>query len=367
MNSTQSTVKFVFIGDICLNDDYNEYWKAGFKPFAPLDSFIKGADIVIGNLECMVRGDYGTNPLRPYSLTAELETMGYLKDLRLGLVGLANNHVYDNLDDGFDKTIGFLEANGIAHFGASIVGKERDPFIFRFNGVSIGVLNYVTQDTNPTRPVGSRVELNWLYLHKAQEDILKLHLEVDHVVVYPHWGGEMEGSMFPEPALRDLAHKLVDFGADLIIGHHSHTLQPFEIYKGKHIFYSLGNFCFSEIYKDGKRCSSDYSRTHRSLMLMIEFSKVSYSVSQVGITNDGKRIHPQDNADLKLRKYTERQHWLHMIPFWHVYYFYEKNIYKIQRHFFANGRNPLVQLFAIRRSSLKKVVDNLVYTLRNIK
>ncbi|MDD2228127.1 MAG: CapA family protein [Candidatus Cloacimonetes bacterium] len=360
-------LSLTFLGDICLNDDYNSYWQKGIKPFAFLEEHLRQADLVVGNLECFARGDMGINPLRPYALTAEPETLGYLKDLHLGLAGLANNHIYDNLDDGFAKTIIFLEANRIAHMGASLEGKEQEPFIFCEKGIKIGILNYITQDTNPQRPQGAKAELNWFSLDKAQEDISKLRGDVDHVVIFPHWGGEMEGSMYPEPALRDLAHKLIDLGADLIVGHHSHTLQPFEIYKGKHIFYSLGNFCWSDLYKDGIRCESDYARTRRSLMLVVDFSREGYTVHPVGIINDGKQIRPQSKAELRLPNFSGKRPWLYQPLVWSLYYFYEKNIYKIQRHFFGNGRNPLKQLFKIKPEKLKKAARTFVETFKSSK
>ncbi len=54
--------------------------------------------------------------------------------------------------------------------------------------------------------------------------------KVDYIIVYPHWGGKMEGALLPDKELIPIAHKIIDAGADIIIGHHSHTIQPYEIY-----------------------------------------------------------------------------------------------------------------------------------------
>ena len=66
-----------------------------------------------------------------------------------------------------------------------------------------------------------------------------------------HWGFEYDTK--PSSRQREIAHKLVDSGADVVIGHHPHVVQPIEIYKGKAIFYSLGNFIFDQNTKETKR------------------------------------------------------------------------------------------------------------------
>lgn len=364
MPKTPGMLAVAFLGDVCLNDDYNNFWQEGLKPFTQIAELLSKADLVVGNLECLARGDQGTNPLKPYTLTAVPETLGYLKDIRLGLACLANNHIYDNLDSGFAKTLDILEAAGIAHTGASLEGREDEPFIFCSGGLRIGILNYVTRDTNPKRPAGARVELNWLTLDKVEKDIRSLRNEVDQVVIFPHWGGRMEGSMYPEPALKDLAYKLVDLGADLIVGHHSHTLQPFEIYRGKHIYYSLGNFCFSDVYKDGIKSESDYLRTRRSMLLRVDFREGGYSVRHIGLVNDGRQIRPLAEGEIKLRDLSGKKSLIHMQPFWSLYYFYEKNFYKIFRYFFSNGRNPLQQLLRVKLDKLWKGVHNIILTFK---
>jgi poly-gamma-glutamate synthesis protein (capsule biosynthesis protein) len=76
-----------------------------------------------------------------------------------------------------------------------------------------------------------------------------LRSSVDWLIVQLHWGMEM--SQLPSPQQRELARKFVDAGADLILGHHPHVLQPFEVIDGVPVAYSLGNFLFSEMYSRG--------------------------------------------------------------------------------------------------------------------
>ncbi|HQH49995.1 MAG TPA: CapA family protein [Candidatus Cloacimonadota bacterium] len=367
-NRSQPRLDIIWLGDVSLNDEYNTLSAKGLNPFTAVEGILASADLVVANLECFVRGDHGINPLREYGLSADLATLDYLTTLNLGLVGLANNHAYDNLDDGFDKTIRRLDQLGISHIGASLVGEETKPFIFEKNGIRIGILNYVTHDTNPRKPESSRIKLNWFDLNTACSEIRNLKKLTDQVVVYPHWGGVMEGSMYPEPKLFQIAHRLIDAGADLIVGHHSHTLQPFEIYNGKHIFYSLGNFCFSNVNKDGVISQLDSQRSRRSAILKVAFDKVSYTLSFQGINNLNNFIVPdQDNSSPAIQDLTGRGVWLKFPITWALYFFYEKNLYKIIRYFFAPGRNPVSQMKTIKPYMLRKTLTNFLRTFKILK
>ena len=113
-----------FLGDISLNDKYNYLYKNGEKPFESLKDILFGSDFVVGNLECLAKGDKGENLLKRPRLKTNLETLNYLKDLNLGLALLAHNHTYDNLEDGFLKTINFLKGNSIAYIGAGLSQAE---------------------------------------------------------------------------------------------------------------------------------------------------------------------------------------------------------------------------------------------------
>ena len=135
------------------------------------------------------------------------------------------------------------------------------------------MLNYVTKDTNPNLPIDADVYLNWFKEESVIEDIKKYKKKCNYVFLLLHWGGNMEGAMLPDFNQKEIAHKLIDAGADLIIGNHSHTIQPYEIYNGKYIFYSLGNFCFSDDFSDNGDCliSMDLIRYRYSRVLFVDF------------------------------------------------------------------------------------------------
>ena len=360
MSNDNKQLSIIFMGDIALNDDYNNFYISGRVPFAEVRPILSDADFVVGNLECFARGSKGTNPLRECALGAEPETLNYLSDLNLGLVGLANNHAYDNLDDGFSSTISILDAFGVKHIGASQSGNESQSFILDKSGIRVGILNYVAKDTHPRPYPGASILLNWFDNSKAANDIAQLKKDVDIVIVFPHWGGKMEGSMFPDKDLISTARNLIDAGADLIVGHHSHTLQPYEIYRGKYIYYSLGNFCFSDVYKKGQISQADYKRTRSSALLRVVINEDGYKVDCIGIRNTGELIVPDyGGGGNKCKKLFPRYKWLYCKPVWYAYNFYEKNVYKIVRYFFSNNRNPLRQLLKVKPAMFLKTLSNL--------
>lgn len=356
-NDCMASVKIAFLGDISLNDDYNLLYKAKEKPFEAVSGLLNECDLVIGNLECLARSEQGENLLKSPRLKTDLDTLNYLKDIKLGLACLANNHVYDNLEEGFIKTCEFLEKNGIQRMGASITGDEREPYIFEKNGVRVGVLNYVTSDTNPNLPADAKVKPNWFELGKVINDIHKLRSKVNHIVVFPHWGGKMEGSMLPDRDLIPLAHKLIDEGADLIIGHHSHTLQPYEIYKGKHIYYSIGNFSFSGINHEDKpeKSFTINKRGRSSVILLVKLSPLSYNVLPHKIVNENlhvKLIGPLSCTELTAINSVRAL--LNKDLLWLLFLFYEKIIYPIIRYLFHYDSNFVRQLVQLKPISMLK-------------
>ena len=348
-------ITIYFLGDISLNDNYIKLYERGERPFEEIGKILAKSDLVVGNLECFSESEQGENLLKRPRLKTKLETLNYLKDINLGLVSLANNHFYDNLEEGFQKTINFLTSHNINYIGSSLCGNEEIPFIFEKNGIRVAILNYVSNDTNPNLPDDAIVKPNWFYLKKVEKDIAKFRNEVDYIVVYPHWGGRMEGAILPDRELIPIAHKIIDAGADLIIGHHSHTIQPFEVYKGKYIFYSLGNFCFSDHKFEDKESYLDRKRNFNGLIILAQFSKESIFINPYKISSIDNRIvtiqttvKPSNLGDnLLLNK------------LWGPYLFYEKKIYPVLSFLFHRGKSPISQ---IKNMSFDKILKYIGFS-----
>jgi poly-gamma-glutamate capsule biosynthesis protein CapA/YwtB (metallophosphatase superfamily) len=315
-------VKILFIGDISLNDNYIDAYKNGLNPFESLEPVLRFSDFVIGNLECMVKGEQGENELKKPRLTTTFETLNYLKNIHLNVACLAQNHVYDHLEDGFLKTTSFLKSNGILHLGAGFTNDEATkPLILKYREIKIAILNYVSHDTNTNLPESAGIFLNIFDVKKVKKDIRYLRSNVNHIVLLLHWGGRVEGGLYPDWDQPKIAHELIDTGADLIIGHHSHTIQPFEVYKGKYVFYSLGNFCFSDYWFNGKLNPMPKRRLITAI-ISITFNKTEYSIHHDFFRNEKVSFVKLDSYKGKVR----RRNMVFKIllsnrPFWYIYYF----------------------------------------------
>lgn len=200
-------------------------------------------------------------------------------------VTLANNHIMDYGEDAFISTINYLEKNDIAYFGAGNESNNyNNPAIVTIDNVNYALLGYSCRTTNAvfgnTKDNGSAL----LDEKKIINDINLSKLQVDKVIVILHWGDEY--IKYPKPSDVIIARNLIDAGADIIVGHHAHIIQSNEIYKGKHIFYGIGNAIFPNFSVNSKYngdifeeiYTSKWSENNnRSIIISIDGNKgVSY-------------------------------------------------------------------------------------------
>jgi hypothetical protein len=346
-----------FLGDISLNDSYIELYKKGVNPFGEIESLLSSFDFVAGNLECMTAGDKGENILKQPRLTTSIETLNYLNKIRLKIAFLAQNHVYDHLEDGFKKTTNFLTNHGISYLGAGYTLEEAaEPFVLTKDSISVAILNYVTRDTNPNIPDSAGIIVNMFDLDNCIHDIQKLKKKVNHIVLSLHWGGRVEGGLFPDWDQPKLARKLIDAGADLIIGHHSHTFQPYEKYKGKYIFYSLGNFCFSDYWFNGE-LNIMPKRRMISTIVGITFNATNYSVQTSHFSNNRVTLSKHDSYSNKVNL---RNHIFKVIKSnkatWNIYYFHKQIILPFVLFFGRTDISFVAKLGRLNKYVRKKLI-----------
>ncbi len=192
-------------------------------PFQHVREAIAGADLAVGNLEC-VASSAGKPSADHVVLQCPLAPAA-LKAVGFDLLGVANNHALDFGKEGFTAELAELERAGLAHFGreAHDHGPQR-PWTTTLRGVRFGLLAY------HEGPFSVR-------------DVAAARAGVDVLAVFNHWGHENDTSVLA--LQRRFAHELIDAGADLVVGTHAHVLQDTERYRGKLIAYGLGNFVFS--------------------------------------------------------------------------------------------------------------------------
>jgi len=211
--------------------------------FERTERFLKNADFNVVNLECPIT-DTGT-PFKDKKFIFKLprEYSFILKEGAINVVTLSNNHIMDYGVEGLISTLDVLNKNGIKYTGAGQNEEDaREPVILEKNGVKIGILAYSATFPREYWATDKRPGTAFPFRNKVKNDIKNLRNIVDFLVVSFHWGAELLDT--PKTYQKVLAKFAIDNGADLVIGHHPHVIQWPEIYRGKFIFYSLGNFIF---------------------------------------------------------------------------------------------------------------------------
>jgi len=349
-------IKILFIGDISLNGGYSDFANLKKNPFERIKDTFCDSHYVVGNLEAVSENKEGENLDKKTRLKVNYDSLYLLNQIKINLLTLANNHVYDQLYEGFNKTVEFLEKNEFEYTGVNITGEDiSDIFIKRIYGYKIAFLNYVHNSTNPKFPKDCLINVNIYNNHKIIEQIVNIRESVDYIILLLHWG--MDNSHFPEPWQRKDARLFVKAGADLIVGHHSHVLQGFEQIGNSWVFYSLGNFAFAPV-KEGKENELD-KRQRESIILHWIIDDIKNDVEWTPIRLEGLEVVPSSKS--KLLKISK------LIPFvsntfiWPFYRFYINIFYKIYFYFFGNDRNPITQLKNINTNKLKRAKEIVTY------
>jgi hypothetical protein len=211
--------------------------------------YLRGADLTLANFENPVIRNAVWHP-EATTFTGDLRLLPILEQGGIDGVTLGNNHILDAGTSGLRETMLHLEDAGIAYSGAGMnLAEAREPMIFELGETKVGVLSYhrvpsydwswATQTAPGTAPLLKDV---------MREDIERLRSEVDLVVVSPHWGKEYIAT--PEPWQVDFAHAAVDAGADIFVGGHAHWPKGIEVYRGKPIFYGVGNFLLDQSWSE---------------------------------------------------------------------------------------------------------------------
>ena len=160
------------------------------------------------------------------------EYVTVLSDNGVEAVSLENNHVMDHGEEAYEETKETLRSAGIVYSNSEEIG------IFEVSGIQIAMLSYLCIDRYD-KPIGQYANL----YEKVEADIKAVKKQYPIVIVSFHWGNELDYS--PTERQIKMGRLAADSGADLVIGHHSHRINPIEEYNGVYICYSLGNFCFS--------------------------------------------------------------------------------------------------------------------------
>lgn len=236
-------LRLVFVGDIMLDDGPGRVVAEGRDPFAPFAAILADADYRIGNLECPIATTGQALENKIYSFRAHPRVLSVLKG-RFDALAVANNHSGDYGQTAFLETLNHLDQAGIASFGGGRnLAEAHRPLWIEKHGLSIAVLAY-----NEFKPRSFEAGPHWPGIAWSEDSHVLADIRAaraagaDLVIPFMHWGWERE----PEPSERQraLARLMIDAGAAAVVGGHPHVTQGSEIYRGKPIIYSLGNFVF---------------------------------------------------------------------------------------------------------------------------
>lgn len=236
-------VRLIFVGDVMLDDGPGRVIADGRDPLAPFADLLGDADYRIGNLECPIATTGKPLDSKIYSFRANPRVIAVLKD-RFDAWSVANNHSGDYGKEAFLETLASLDDHRIRHFGGGRdLAAAHAPLWIGRGGLRIAVLGY-----NEFKPRSFEAGANWPGIAWSEDSQVIADIRAaraagaDVVIPFMHWGWERESS--PTERQRRLARVMIDAGADAVIGSHPHVTQGAEIYRGRPIVYSLGNFVF---------------------------------------------------------------------------------------------------------------------------
>ncbi len=229
----KSKVSLFLAGDVMLG---RSVMIRGYKdgdfvfPFKWVANALRSSDIAFFNLESPI---IDSCPMKDsgYIFCTSKSFVEGLKFSGVDVVNLANNHIENYGKNGLDQTIRYLSEAGILTTGVGkLVKIEKKGLTFGFLGFD------KSEQVNPK-------------LNKDEVDlILESDKEVDILVVSMHWGVEYRDRALE--SVRILAKEIMEYGADVIMGHHPHWVQDWDFINGKPVFYSLGNFVFDQMWSE---------------------------------------------------------------------------------------------------------------------
>ena len=331
-----------FIGDIALNGLISSQSEKNHERFEEAATFFKNKHFVFANLETPVFIEKSQNSRKKIVHTTNKEALKVLKDLNVFGVSLANNHIFDCTEKGVESTIEWLQMNNIKYTGAGFSQKDLEPIVFDDNyGNRTAFFAYVDENTNPHCSNNNSFYINFLDLEQIKNDLSRYRDSCAKLIVSLHWG--IDYSRYVSQNQLEIAEEIIDAGADLIIGHHSHVIQPFKSYKGKKIFFGIGGLVFGDYYTN-KGLESTFKKTKKGLVIHYENEKFSFYKSK---DKKGNKISIEDYQEyvtLGEKWFLKNLWFIERKNYFAIYQKFQLSIMKIYHFFFAYQNNPINRL-----------------------
>lgn len=218
-------------------------------PYAKVKALFEKSSVVFGNLEAPLVNKESLSNLKKQGKDKSVHLYGFERDAKamadagIGIVSLANNHILDYGQYGLTQTVQALEKTGIDYCGIrkNNLWKPNVPCVKYVNGAKVSFLCYSNVSHETFFAGKDRYGTIPALMDEIQKDIKACREDTDILIVYLHWGREYEEVKNYQ---KKFARKLIDSGVDFVFGSHTHLFQDVEKYKGKYIFYGIGNFVF---------------------------------------------------------------------------------------------------------------------------
>lgn len=271
--ATKDKIKILFLGDLMFDRWIRQVSEKRGDDFVfqKVEKLFQSEDLVVGNLEgpitdkssVSVASELGDH--NNYIFTFPPQTAEILARENIKLVSLGNNHILNQGQAGLTETEKYLDSFGVSYFCTDDLRFR----IYDLRNIKIAFVCHNQFEDNAA--------------DKTLEDIKTAKKSnVDLVILYTHWGVEFASD--PSQKIKNLAHEFIDNGADLIIGSHPHVVQTKEIYKGKTIYYSLGNFIFDQYFRDDTQKGIGVEAAIDPATKKIDFKEYNFSLLKNGQT-----------------------------------------------------------------------------------
>lgn len=240
-------------GDVNLDPSYISSFAANGYEYAwsGLGDLFRRDDLTVVNLECPV-SDVGTIIRKEFNFRCDPDALDAMRRAGVEVANQANNHAYDYGSEALLDSIANLEANGIEPVGAGRGDRAAlAPAVLDVDGWRVAVVG-LGMVVDPPESVAAPGHPGIAAGHDTAamlEAIQEAERRADLVIVTIHWGVELD--LEPRAEQVGLGQAFVDAGADIVFGHHAHRLQPMTHYRGRPIFWGLGNFVWPNFSAEG--------------------------------------------------------------------------------------------------------------------
>jgi len=276
------TATLCFVGDLMCHSTQFNYAKVDADSFdftgvyREVKKYLSAADLTVGNLETVIAGEVKGYSGYPY-FNAPDDFVYALKDAGFDLLITANNHALDQGWDGVKRSIEVINDYKIHRTGTFLSQEDRDSIrIFQINSIKVAILAYSENTNGLPIPKGEDFVINLIDEELIRKDINNAReKDVDVVLVHLHYGPEYNRE--PSDYQKQIVQKIIELGADIIIGGHPHVIQPIDFFKTNNkkldfgfVAYSMGNFISNQRWR--------YSDAGIILNIQISINKFTDSV-----------------------------------------------------------------------------------------